>query len=81
VVVAVEIASPTSQRTDRIAKRKDYADAGIPHYWIVDLDEPVSLLACHLAGEVGYVDGGIVTGFLRATEPFPWRSTWMHCCS
>jgi hypothetical protein len=52
-------------------KHGEYADAGIPHYWIVDLDEPVSLLACHLAGEFGYVDGGAVTGVFRAAEPFP----------
>ena len=70
-VVAVEIVSPGSRRTDRVLKRDEYADAGIPHYWIVDLDEPVSLLACHLAGEFGYVDGGAVTGVFRASEPFP----------
>ena len=66
-----EFVSPGSKRTDHVAKRADYADAGIPHYWIVDLDEPVSLIACHLAGEFGYVDGGAVTGVFRSTEPFP----------
>ena len=71
VVLAVEILSPGSRRIDRVLKRDEYADAGIPHYWIVDLDEPVSLLACHLAGEFGYVDGGAVTGVFRTTEPFP----------
>jgi Uma2 family endonuclease len=71
VVLAVEVVSRGSQRLDRRVKRDEYADAGIPHYWIVDLDEPVSLTACHLAGEFGYVDGGSVTGIFRATEPFP----------
>jgi Uma2 family endonuclease len=70
VVVAAEFLSPSSRRLDRRTKRDEYADAGIPHYWIVDLDEPVSLLAC-LAGEFGYVDGGAVTGTFRTTEPFP----------
>ena len=65
--------SPGSRRTDHVAKRADYADAGIPHYWIVDLDEPVSLIACHLAGELGYVDGGAATGVFTTTEPFPVR--------
>jgi hypothetical protein len=52
-------------------KRAEYADAGIPHYWIVDLDEPVSLVACRLAGELGYVDPGAVNGTFRTTVPFP----------
>jgi Uma2 family endonuclease len=53
-----------------VLKRSEYADAGIPHYWVVDLDEPASLTAHHLAGEFGYVDGGSVTGVFRTTEPF-----------
>ena len=73
VVIVAELVSPGSRRTDHVAKRADYADAGIPHYWIVDLDEPVSLIACHLAGELGYVDGGASTGVFTTTEPFPAR--------
>jgi Uma2 family endonuclease len=71
VALVVEVVSPGSTRTDYVAKRNEYADAGIPHYWIVDITEPVSLLACHLAGEFGYADGGSVTGRFAATEPFP----------
>lgn len=71
VALAIEVISPGSRREDLRVKRGEYADAGIPHYWIVDLDEPVSLIACHLAGEFGYVDGGAVTGIFRTTEPFP----------
>lgn len=72
VVIIMETLSPGSGRTDRVAKRSEYADAGIPHYWILDLTEPVSMLACHLAGEFGYVDGGgPVTGRYTTTEPFP----------
>lgn len=44
-----------------------------PYYWIVDLDEPVSLLACHLAGGFGYQDGGGVSGTVSLAEPFPIR--------
>jgi Uma2 family endonuclease len=71
VVLAVEVVSPGSRRLDRRVKRDEYAEAGIPHYWIVDLDAPVSLVACHLAGEFGYVDGGATTGVVRTGEPFP----------
>ena len=62
-----------SRRTDHVAKRADYADAGIPHYWIVDLDDPISLVACHLGGELGYVDGGAVSGVFITSSPFPVR--------
>lgn len=33
-----EILSPSTASRDRVQKRKLYADAGISHYWIVDLD-------------------------------------------
>ena len=71
VSLVVEIVSPGSRRTDNVIKRGEYADAGIPHYWIVDLNPPVSLLACHQAGEFGYADGGERVGRLTVTEPFP----------
>jgi Uma2 family endonuclease len=45
VLLAVEIVSPGSGRTDRVTKLDEYANAGIPHYWIVDLDEPATLTA------------------------------------
>lgn len=70
VLLAVEILSPGSQRTDRVVKRDEYADADIPHYWIVDLDPPVSVLTHHRAGEFGYTNGGEVTGTFRTSEPF-----------
>jgi Uma2 family endonuclease len=71
VVVVGELVSPGSVRTDNVVKRGEYADAGIPHYWIIDLTEPVTLIACHQAGEFGYADGGEVAGVFRTTEPFP----------
>lgn len=73
VLLVVEIGSPGSQRTDHVDKRRDYADAGIPYYWIVDIDEPASLTACHLTEEFGYVDDQIATGKFRAETPFPFE--------
>src|SRR4051812_26200393 len=49
VVLTVEVVSPDSRRNDYKIKRAEYSDAGIPHYWIVDVDAPVSLATCHLA--------------------------------
>ncbi|MDN5858010.1 MAG: Uma2 family endonuclease [Pseudonocardia sp.] len=71
VLVVLEVLSPGSRRTDNVLKRSEYADAGIPHYWILDVTEPVSLLACHLAGEFGSVDSGSVTGTFTTDTPFP----------
>lgn len=45
VVLVVEIVSPGSERTDRTAKFAEYAEVGIEHYWIVDLDGPPTLTA------------------------------------
>jgi Uma2 family endonuclease len=69
-VLVVEILSPGSLRTDQIIKRGEYADAGIPHYWIIELDERPSLVVCHLAGGFGYQDAPAATGSVQALEPF-----------
>ena len=70
LLVVIEIVSPGSRRTDNVVKRAEYADAGIPHYWIVDIQEPVSLLACHLTDKFGYLDAEVVGGTFASTEPF-----------
>jgi len=41
LLLAVEILSANSARTDRVVKRDFYCDAGVPDYWIVDLDARV----------------------------------------
>lgn len=71
VTIAVEIVSPSSRRTDNIVKRGLFADAGIPYYWIIDIDEPISMLVCHQAGQLGYQDSGAMTGVYQVTDPFP----------
>jgi Uma2 family endonuclease len=38
LALAVEVISPSSVRIDRIIKRDFYLDAGVPEYWVVDLD-------------------------------------------
>ncbi|MPZ67468.1 MAG: Uma2 family endonuclease [Pseudonocardiaceae bacterium] len=70
VQLVIEIVSPGSRRMDYVIKRGEYADAGIAHYWIVNPDRPVSLLAFHVAGDLGYADDGEVTGVFTTTEPY-----------
>jgi Uma2 family endonuclease len=76
LVVVIEILSPGSVRVDRVLKNSEYADAGVPHYWLVDVgengDRP-QLTAHHLAGAFGYIGASSVAGTFATTEPFPVR--------
>lgn len=47
--LVIEVASPTTQRTDRTIKSEKYAEAGIPGYWRVELD-PITVIAYALRG-------------------------------
>lgn len=68
VVLAVEIVSPGTGRTDRVTKPAEYAEAGIPHYWLVDLDPPITLTA-HLLVDGAYEVVAEGTGPLELTAP------------
>jgi Uma2 family endonuclease len=71
VRLAVEFVSPGSRRVDRVMKLAEYAEAGIPSYWIVDIDGQPTLDAFTL------VDGSYKpsiqagTGTLDLVEPVP----------
>jgi Uma2 family endonuclease len=38
LLLAVEVLSPSTARSDRVKKRNMFRDEGVPEYWIVDLD-------------------------------------------
>lgn len=38
LLLAVEVLSPSTARADRTTKRRRYQRAGVPEYWVVDLD-------------------------------------------
>ena len=72
VLLAVEIVSPGSGRRDRVMKLYEYAEAGIPNYWIVTIDGPaIGLDTFRLDGGIylqsEHAEGGTVT----IDEPFP----------
>lgn len=70
VLLAIEITIPGTVRTDHKIKLAEYAEAGIPHYWIADLTKPVTLIAHHLVdGE--YQVAATSTGPLTLAAPFP----------
>lgn len=71
-VLVVEVISPLhGRRRDLVEKRHDYAAAGVPSYWVIDLDN-VSLHVLGLAGE-HYRDVAVAEGneLLEVDRPFP----------
>jgi Uma2 family endonuclease len=73
VFVVIELVSADTKRIDHLHKRRDYADAGIPNYWIIDIDDPIALTACRLTEEFGYQDDQIATGIFTTEVPFPFE--------
>lgn len=65
--VVVEVVSPDDPARDLVAKRADYAEAGISEYWIVDPRvETVTVLT--LAGGGTYVEHGVFSRGDTATS-------------
>lgn len=72
VHLAIEVLSPSSVRTDTKLKRMEYADAGIPYYWIIDPDRPVTATVhCLVNGE--YEESIRAEGVFETTGPCPLR--------
>ena len=64
--LTVEIVSPDKPKRDLVDKRRDYAEARIPEYWIVDpRTETVTVLV--LQGEA-YVEHGVFRRGAQATS-------------
>jgi Uma2 family endonuclease len=64
--LVVEVVSPDKPERDRVEKRLDYAEGGIPEYWIVDpAAETITVL--HLEGNA-YAEHGIFARGETATS-------------
>ncbi|TWS25443.1 Uma2 family endonuclease [Tsukamurella sputi] len=72
VVLVVEVLSPGTRRTDLVMKRHEYAEAGIPHYWIVDLDGDCVRLEMLTLVDGAY-ESSSYTGAVETSEPFDVR--------
>jgi Uma2 family endonuclease len=72
VVVAVEILSPGSVRTDTVVEPMEYADAGIPHFWLIDPAPPVTATVYRLI-EGEYEESLRAEKVLQVEEPCPLR--------
>ena len=65
--LVAEVVSPDDPDRDLVEKRADYAEAGIPEYWIVDpRDETITVLT--LRGDA-YVEHGVFSRGGRAMSP------------
>jgi len=50
-IIAVEILSPSTRHTDLVDKAAEYAEFGIRHYWIVDLEQPSIIVQQNVDGK------------------------------
>jgi Uma2 family endonuclease len=75
VLLAVEIIAPGSRMLDTRLKAFEYAEAGIPHYRVIDLDPPAPSITVYGLGapDDGYAESQTATGELVVVEPFEMR--------
>lgn len=74
LLLVVEVISPRSgsEQVDRVRKVGDYATAGIPVYWIVDLEPEVKVTVLALRDGDYVLDAETRAGRALATsQPFP----------
>lgn len=64
--LVLEVISPDRPERDLVEKRREYAEAGIPEYWLVNpLDQSIAVL--RLEGDT-YGEHGIFTSGMKATS-------------
>lgn len=73
VVLAAEIVSPSTKSQDRFAKPIQYAQAGIPHYWRIDLEPAVVVNTFTLDDSVGYLLDHEFSALIDVDKPWPIR--------
>ncbi|GAA2645133.1 Uma2 family endonuclease [Paractinoplanes durhamensis] len=64
LLLVIEIVSPGSEAMDEVTKRREYALAGIPQYWVVDRDDALTVTLYQLSAEATYTE--------RAKMPLAW---------
>jgi Uma2 family endonuclease len=69
-LLAVEVLSPSSVERDAIAKRRDYALAGLDHYWIVDPEGLRIMVYRRQRDELRQIAAASVNEELVIEEPF-----------
>ncbi|MFC4065672.1 Uma2 family endonuclease [Actinoplanes subglobosus] len=71
VVLAVEVVSPSSVSMDRITKPALYAQAGIRHYWRIEIKNGIEVHAGVLDQDAGlYRPVGVFDARINVSEPW-----------
>jgi Uma2 family endonuclease len=74
-LLVVEVLSPSTRRSDLVRKKQIYADAGCPHYWVVDPGDETheTALTAWRLGKGHYAEVAAVAGgdSWSTDEPFP----------
>jgi Uma2 family endonuclease len=73
VLLAVEVVSPESEVRDRERKPQIYAQAGIPHFWLVDRDDQGPVVYVYELEPVhkSYASSGVYRERLKLNVPCP----------
>jgi Uma2 family endonuclease len=74
VLLVAEIVSPGSETTDRVVKLDQYARAGIPFYWRVEvIANGIPVVYTYLLDSASgqYRDSVVFTGTVKVAAPFP----------
>jgi Uma2 family endonuclease len=71
VALAVEVVSVSSRRMDRILKPRDYAAAGIPLYWRVELTPRLEILVYEIGPSGDYKETGRYLDRFEVDRPWP----------
>ena len=70
-VLAVEVLSPSTRRTDLVRKRAAYERAGLPHYWLVDPVVPSLTVLERVGGRLVEVLAVKDDEVVELARPFP----------
>ena len=69
VLLVIEIVSPGSEGVDVVTKRKEYAIAGIPQYWVIDQESAQTVTMHRLDGDKYTVQATMPLAWLLNTDP------------
>jgi Uma2 family endonuclease len=74
-VLVVEVVSPGTESTDRILKPIEYAHAGVPHFWRVEIDPEIVVHTYRLGAQKVYLPTGeFREGQTLSTPDLTWVS-------